>query len=197
MNAMRNLPLLNLIVILIVISSIFLFDTTSGARKARRCFNCRSRGELGDCRDPFYLSANSTLVKNSKKGMKMNIYGILNMPYEIVMQLDIYITLLLITGSLFLLAGVKMLPCSSGWCKKFVGGNQDKLKSDQAIEHERGCLTRGPPDNKPRCFEHDFGMMCICKGDLCNEATTVNMSYGKLLSSLIIGWLTVKFIKNI
>ena len=68
MNAMRNLPLLNLIVILTVIYSIFLFDTTSAARKARRCFNCRSRGELGDCRDPFYLSANSTLVKNSKKG---------------------------------------------------------------------------------------------------------------------------------
>ena len=59
-----------------------------------------------------------------------------------------------------------MLPCSSGWCKKFVGGSQDKLKSDQAIEHERGCLTRGPPDNKPRCFEHDFGLMCICKSIL-------------------------------
>jgi len=161
LNAIRGLPLHNLIVIIFVISSIFLFDTTSAARKARRCFNCRSRGELGDCRDPFYLSANSTLVKNSKK------------------------------------AGVKMLPCSSGWCKKFVGGNQDKLKSDQAIEHERGCLTRGPPDNKPRCFEHDFGLMCICKGDLCNEAATINMSYGKLLSSLIIGWLTVKLIKNI
>ena len=101
----------------------------------------------------------------------------------------------MIPDFLSLLAGVKMLPCSSGWCKKFVGGNQDKLKSDQAIEHERGCLTRGPPDNKPRCFEHDFGLMCICKGDLCNEAATVNMSYGKLLSSLIIGWLTVNLIK--
>jgi len=161
MNAMRNLPLLNLIVILTVISSIFLFDTTSGARKARRCFNCRSRGELGDCRDPFYLSANSTLVKNSKK------------------------------------AGVKMLPCSSGWCKKFVGGNQDKLKSDQAIEHERGCLTRGPPDNKPRCFEHDFGMMCICKGDLCNQAPSINVSYLKLFSALIIGWTSVYLIKEV
>ena len=114
-----------------------------------------------------------------------------------IILLDIYITLLLITGFLPLLAGVKMLPCSSGWCKKFVGGNQDKLKSDQAIEHERGCLTRGPPDNKPRCFEHDFGLMCICKGDLCNEASIVNMSYGKLLSSLIIGWLTVNLIKNV
>jgi len=161
MNAMRSLSLLNFIVILTVISSIFSFDTTSAARKARRCFNCRSRGELGDCRDPFYLSANSTLVKNSKK------------------------------------AGVKMLPCSSGWCKKFVGGNQDKLKSDQAIEHERGCLTRGPPDNKPRCFEHDFGMMCICKGDLCNQAPSINVSYLNLFSALIIGWTSIYLIKGL
>jgi len=28
-----------------------------------RCFNCRSRGALGDCKDPFYLTANSTIVK--------------------------------------------------------------------------------------------------------------------------------------
>ena len=102
LNAIRGLPLHNLIVIIFVISSIFLFDTTSAARKARRCFNCRSRGELGDCRDPFYLSANSTLVKNSKKGMKMNIYEILNMPYMLfIIQLSIYITLSsLLTGYL-------------------------------------------------------------------------------------------------
>jgi len=161
LNAIRGLPLLNLIVITTVIFSMFVFDTTSAAKKARRCFNCRSRGELGDCRDPFYLSANSTLVKNSKK------------------------------------AGVKMLPCSSGWCKKFVGGNQDKLKSDQAIEHERGCLTRGPPDNKPRCFEHDFGLMCICKGDLCNQAPSINMSYGKLFSALIVGWISLYLMKKV
>ena len=94
-------------------------------------------------------------------------------------------------------AGVKMLPCSSGWCKKFVGGNQDKLKSDQAIEHERGCLTRGPPDNKPRCFEHDFGMMCICKGDLCNQAPSINVSYLNLFSALIIGWTSIYLIKGL
>ena len=72
LNAIRGLPLLNLIVIMTVIFSMFVFDTTSAAKKARRCFNCRSRGELGDCRDPFYLSANSTLVKNSKKGKCSN-----------------------------------------------------------------------------------------------------------------------------
>lgn len=161
LNAIRGLSLFNRIVIMTVIFSMFVFDTTSAARKARRCFNCRSRGELGDCRDPFYLSANSTLVKNSKK------------------------------------AGVKMLPCSSGWCKKFVGGNQDKLKSDQAIEHERGCLTRGPPDNKPRCFEHDFGLMCICKGDLCNQAPNIQMGYGKLFLALIVGWISLYIMKNV
>ena len=95
---------------------------------------------------------------------------------------------------LYLAAGVKMLPCSSGWCKKFVGGNQDKLKSDQAIEHERGCLTRGPPDNKPRCFDHDFGQMCICKGDLCNQANSITNNYFRMFSAVIIGWITINIL---
>ena len=68
LNAIRGLSLPNILVITTVIFSILVVDSTSAARKSRRCFNCRSRGELGDCRDPFYLSANSTLVKNSKKG---------------------------------------------------------------------------------------------------------------------------------
>ena len=36
----------------------------------RRCFACRSRGELGDCRDPFYLSANSTLIESKQAGVE-------------------------------------------------------------------------------------------------------------------------------
>ena len=83
-----------------------------------------------------------------------------------------------------------MLPCSSGWCKKFVGGNRDELKSDQAIEHERGCLTRGPPDNKPRCFPHEFGLMCICKGDLCNKAVSINNNYINLFTAFFTGWIS-------
>lgn len=36
----------------------------------KRCFACRSRGEQGDCRDPFYLSANSTVVESKRAGVE-------------------------------------------------------------------------------------------------------------------------------
>ena len=36
----------------------------------RKCFYCRSRGALGDCRDPFYLSANSTIIESKKSGVE-------------------------------------------------------------------------------------------------------------------------------
>ena len=90
-----------------------------------------------------------------------------------------------------------MLPCSSGWCKKFVGGNDDKVKSDQAIDTERGCLTRGPPDNKPRCFKHHFGIMCICKGDLCNNAPHINNNVWNLLITVILIWVPVHINRTI
>ena len=36
----------------------------------RKCFSCRSRGPLGDCRDPFYLSANATIIESKKSGVE-------------------------------------------------------------------------------------------------------------------------------
>ncbi|XP_037026219.1 uncharacterized protein LOC119067395 isoform X2 [Bradysia coprophila] len=49
--------------LVIVISSVILlisFPPTAGI--LRRCFQCRSRGELGNCKDPFKL--NATLIDN-------------------------------------------------------------------------------------------------------------------------------------
>ena len=40
------------------------------ASVVRKCFSCRSRGPLGDCRDPFYLSANSTIIESKKSGVE-------------------------------------------------------------------------------------------------------------------------------
>ncbi len=37
---------------------------------AARCFQCRSRGPLGDCRDPFYLTGNSTTLEHKSHGVK-------------------------------------------------------------------------------------------------------------------------------
>ena len=36
----------------------------------RKCFSCRSRGPLGDCRDPFYLSTNTTIIESKKSGVE-------------------------------------------------------------------------------------------------------------------------------
>ena len=36
----------------------------------KRCYSCRSRGTLGDCRDPFYVTANSTAVQHKSGGVK-------------------------------------------------------------------------------------------------------------------------------
>ena len=36
----------------------------------KRCYSCRSRGTLGDCRDPFYVTANSTTVQHKSGGVK-------------------------------------------------------------------------------------------------------------------------------
>jgi len=106
----------------------------------QRCFNCRSRGELGDCKDPFYLTANSTSVAGNRNQ-------------------------------------VKALPCSSGWCKKFVvDPDHSGREGDKNYVVDRGCLGGGPDDGKGRCFEVNSyhgsppGYLCICKGDLCNSA---------------------------
>jgi len=40
------------------------------ASVVRKCFSCRSRGPLGDCRDPFYLSANATIIESKKSGVE-------------------------------------------------------------------------------------------------------------------------------
>jgi hypothetical protein len=42
----------------------------SEARKLRRCFACRSRGVFGDCRDPFYVTGNSTALEHKSHGVE-------------------------------------------------------------------------------------------------------------------------------
>ena len=36
----------------------------------RRCFSCRSRTNLGDCRDPFYVTGNSSTLESKSHGVK-------------------------------------------------------------------------------------------------------------------------------
>ena len=51
--------------------SILCFGLSSGV--IRRCYACRSRGELGDCRDPFFTlsnAANNASVEINKAGVE-------------------------------------------------------------------------------------------------------------------------------
>ena len=50
--------------------TVLLLVLSPGLGMLRRCFNCRSRGPLGDCRDPFYLTGNSTTLEHKSHGVK-------------------------------------------------------------------------------------------------------------------------------
>ncbi|GFR03342.1 retrovirus-related Pol polyprotein from transposon 17.6 [Trichonephila clavata] len=116
--------------------------------RIKRCFNCRSRGDLGDCKDPF--PHNATTVEE--------------------------------------LRAVEALPCASGWCAKIVEGKGDAT--------ERMCLQRPPGDEEQRCaptlFQGRRVMMCFCRGDLCNSATTMQANSIYVLFS-ILGIIIFKF----
>ena len=49
---------------------LLLLCLSSSLGMLRRCFNCRSRGPLGDCRDPFYLTGNSSTLEHKSHGVK-------------------------------------------------------------------------------------------------------------------------------
>lgn len=70
----------------------------SGALK--RCYRCRSRGGLGDCKDPFFgvttpvrsQTANPLQIPGNAANLQTNV-------------------------------GVDAIPCSSGWCVKYIEGS--------------------------------------------------------------------------
>ena len=49
---------------------LLLLWTSSAESLLKRCFSCRSRGTLGDCRDPFYVTGNSTTLEHKSHGVK-------------------------------------------------------------------------------------------------------------------------------
>ncbi|XP_044018704.1 uncharacterized protein LOC122859309 [Aphidius gifuensis] len=131
------------IYMIIVFLSILSYYNVKGNLK--RCVSCRSRGELGSCRDPFTI--NSTLGVHEP--------------------------------------GIKIEPCASGWCGKII-----ESLNEYATATQRMCFQRPPDDGEERCsftiknWKKVF--MCFCKGDLCNDATSVSVSRYLISMSIVL-----------
>ena len=73
---MKQLQLSQIIIFSVLVPFLLLLSWNTSVAKAqgggflKRCYSCRSRGTLGDCRDPFYVTANSTTVQHKSQGVK-------------------------------------------------------------------------------------------------------------------------------
>jgi len=131
----------------------------------RRCYQCRSRGVKGDCRDTFIRPTPPPLDLDPD----------LPAPY----QPDVS----------------EPNCATGWCAKVIEGVNGDSVISeDYSVATERYCMPRAPSDGKERCAYVVFGgkqvFMCFCKGDLCNTGTSVTSSmvtiFSLVISSLII-----------
>lgn len=125
----------------------------------KRCFTCRSRGALGDCRDPFTLNSTTFDGQTNTK------------------------------------PSIEAVPCASGWCAKIIEDDY----GDSIAATERSCMTRPPTDNEERCSETIFEnhrdrkvFLCMCYGDLCNSATSVNIPIQMTVSTVLVSFLLSK-----
>eukprot|EP00088_Acartia_fossae_P004460 TRINITY_DN1190_c0_g1_i1.p1 TRINITY_DN1190_c0_g1~~TRINITY_DN1190_c0_g1_i1.p1 ORF type:complete len:154 (+),score=28.89 TRINITY_DN1190_c0_g1_i1:99-560(+) len=144
-------------VILFLLPALVYSQTTQ-----RRCYVCRSRGERGDCRDPF-IPPEARIP-----GLPVPAHS----------------------------NPITELPCSSGWCSKVLDGNDKNTIENFDLATDRGCLARGPSDGQERCGnvfveeQHREVYMCMCKGDLCNSARTLQVAT-TILTSILIALLTL------
>ncbi|XP_046464149.1 uncharacterized protein LOC124209941 [Daphnia pulex] len=168
---------------LLAIGVILLVPDVHGAVK--RCFKCRSRGELGDCRNPDDRTSSlsstgrnpflSSADRDQTTRSNSNAFG---SNFES-------------SGSW---GGVEAVPCSSGWCAKVIEGKGTFKAEEYGMATERMCLQRPPQDLRERCAMTVRGnqevFMCFCKGDLCNGqpsfAAPLHLIAGLALSTLFI-----------
>lgn len=133
---------------------------------SRRCYECRSRGELGSCKDPFKF--NSSDVDNEPGLSTVSCpSGWCGKVIEGggAYAVDGKFTCSSVKHSLLLLSKCIIWTIYMRECYLI-------LDYDQAIQ--RMCVNRGPDDNQDRCtitaYNYKKVYMCLCQGDLCNSA---------------------------
>lgn len=139
----------------------------------RRCVNCRSRGDLGSCKDPFTM--NSTAIEMEKGvdsvpcasgwcGKILEQHGINNGKNFIHIDSDLF---------------------------RFVHDkNGYSFRVEYGTATQRLCFQRGPDDGEERCaytvWNYKKVYMCLCFGDLCNGATKLSISNGFILATICV-----------
>jgi hypothetical protein len=164
------------------------------AASPRQCFTCRSRGELGDCRDPFPFNATTGI---GQPGLKLvpcpsgwcgkTIEGVRGPPDGKCPGFNSTLP-----GRRQLICSIFLnyklfVPKNNVWHHVEVKGEvevdtyihfwpnfQIHLLPDFGTATERTCLSQAPPDGEERCAElrinNKVSLLCVCRGTLCNEA---------------------------
>lgn len=135
----------------------------------RRCYQCRSRGELGTCKDPFKY--NVTQIENE--------HGITAVPCASGW-----------CGKLIESEGTsrddgKYHRTAYPWLieTEFM---DFLLFADYDMATQRMCVQRGPSDSEDRCahtvYNYKKVYMCFCQGDLCNAASAIGHRSHRILA---------------
>lgn len=130
------------------------FYVCNRAGAINKCFQCRSRGELGDCGDPF---ASDDKTKESDGGVDVAPCSSGWCGKIVENQGD------------FDVKGEQNTPTNK---QQTIDNFSIFSLTEYGLATQRVCLQRGPPDNVERCsktrrnFQDVY--MCFCRGDLCN-----------------------------
>ncbi|CAB4068976.1 unnamed protein product [Lepeophtheirus salmonis] len=136
----------------------------------RRCFSCRSRGDQGDCRDPFYLAATNT---SSKPAAEVRTTGVETPP----------------CASGWCSKTIEGVDKTFKDAEYGRATQRDCLRRPPSDGKERCAYVTVKAKNNKKVF------MCFCQGDLCNGAHNSNKpSY--LITILSSSLLCVVFILN-
>lgn len=139
----------------------------------RRCYDCRSRGDKGVCKDPFNYNV-TTYLKESSIEARPCASGWCGKIIEG-------------TSSTFKQDGEFLLI--------FLNWISFNFKiTDYEMATQRMCLLTGPTDSEDRCafttYNYKKVYLCFCQGDLCNSSNRLDLSKFNII--LILSLILIK-----